>query len=233
VKLFHLCSTDGTNARVALLRGRSSGRKALKVTAGNQLVVSRTIHRGKSRVDPATIDSQALVAGDPELDLAHVGRIIPETHGAYCRPGSESLEGGFEVILTTYAPDGTAKDRSPYVPRRSNINDDLPVQIGKRLKLTELFQRFVFHGQFYLGHSDGLQYAFLHAIARDLHAAGEAALLGAGPKGNLPLVFTNGAIPTRAFLVGDTDGEKYRLRVLLSRQELRIPDARQRTDNVD
>lgn len=229
MKLLHLATPDGTNARVALLRGQRREQKAIKVTPEHQLVRSRTIHRGRAPADPGSLDAQALIDGDPELDLANVGRIVHETHTAFHREDSTSLEGGFGVIVTTYAPDGTVKSRSPYIPQTSNINNASPIQIGQRLKLPDLFARIVSHGQLYLGHADGLQYAFLYRIARDLHEAGEAAFLGAGPRGNLPLILTNGAVPTRAFLLGDVDGDRYRLRVLLSRQELKLPDVRTTT----
>ena len=49
-------------------------------------------------------------------------------------------------------------------------------------------------------------------------------MLGAGQKGNQPLVLREGGSPYRAFLHGETgkDGT-YRLLVLLSNQELKLP----------
>ncbi|HEX2093741.1 MAG TPA: hypothetical protein VHG28_15165 [Longimicrobiaceae bacterium] len=222
----HLSTEDGTNARVPLLRGRRLTPRTMRVTALGEEVQTRTVHRGNARVDAEMLTTQALVEGDPEIGLATIGRILPETTRAYRRPGAVGLEGNFQVIVTTYAADGTEKDRAVHTPRKANINELAPVRIGKRIPLAELFQRFVFHNQFHLGHEDGLQHEFLLAIARRLEAASEAAMLGAGPKGNQPLVLQTGGTPTRAFLLGETDGEKYRLRVLLTRQELKVPEAR-------
>lgn len=222
--ILHLATESGTNARVPLLRGRALAPETLKVTAVGEEVVSTTVHRGNAPIDVATLTGQALIDGDPEIDLANVGRILAETTRAYRRPGSPLLEGSFQVVVTTYHADGSVRDRTPLVPRTANINDLAPVRIGRRIPLSELFTRFAFHNQYFLTHEDGLQHDFLHEIARALEAAGEAAMLGAGPKGNLPLVFQNGGVPTRAFLIGDTAGPKYRLRVLLSRQELKRPD---------
>ncbi|HEX7243409.1 MAG TPA: hypothetical protein VF263_24205 [Longimicrobiaceae bacterium] len=222
----HLSTEDGMNARVPLLRGRRLTPRTMKVTPLGEEVRTQTIHRGNARVDVDSLTAEALIGGDPEIDLPNVGRILAETTRAYCRPGGLELEGNFRVIVTTYAADGTEKDRAVHTPRQPNINDLAPVRIGKRIPLADHFQRFVFHNQLYLAHEDGLQHEFLLAIARRLEAAGEAAMLGAGPKGNQPLVLQTGGTPTRAFLLGETDGEKYRLRVLLTRQELKVPEAR-------
>lgn len=225
----HLSTDDGRNARVPLLRPRRLRPSTMKVTAFGEEVVSRTVHRGNARVHVETLTAQALIDGDPEIDLDNIGRVLPETTRAYLRPGGTALEGNFQVIVTTYAPDGTERDRAVHTPRKANINELAPVRMGRRIPLPELFQRFAFNNQLHLGHEDGLQHEFLLAIARRLEAAGEAAMLGAGPKGNQPLVLQNGGTPTRAFLVGETDGDKYRLRVLLTRQELKVPEARAAT----
>lgn len=226
MNIIHLSTEDGTNARVPLRRGRRLAPTTMKVTPAGEVVRTRTVHRGHAHVDVETLTARALIEGDPEIALPDIGRILAETTRAYRRPGSDALEGGFQVIVTTYAADGTEKDRAVHTPRKANIDELAPVRIGKRIPLAELFTRFVFHNQLHLGHEDGLQHEFLLAIARRLEAAGEAAMLGAGPKGNQPLVLLNGGTPTRAFLLGETDGDRYRLRVMLTRQELRVPASR-------
>ena len=222
----HLSTDDGNNARVPLRHGRRLTPRTMKVTEMGEEVRTLTVHRGNARVVVRQLTAQALIEGDPEIDLPNIGRILLETSRAYRRPGGEVLEGHFQVIVTTYGPDGTAKGRAVHVPHKANINELAPVLIGKRIPVAELFNRFVFHNQLYLGHEDGLQHQFLLDIARRLEAAGEAAMLGAGAKGNQPLVLQNGGTPTRAFLLGETEGERYRLRVMLTRQELKVPASR-------
>jgi hypothetical protein len=55
------------------------------------------------------------------------------------------------------------------------------------------------------------------------------ALLGAGPKGAGPVVLRDGGSPFRAFLYGEAEGSgekaRYRLLLLLSDQELKLPGA--------
>lgn len=226
MKTIHLAAEDGKNARVPLLRGRSLAPKTLQVSVRGQEIVTRTVHRGNATVGSETLTATALIEGDPDIDLQNIGKILPESTRAFRRRGATTLEGNFGVMVTTFATDGTMKDRSPLVPKRANINDVAPVKMGKRMPVEEMFRRFAFNNQYFLGHEDGIQHGFLLALARDLESKGEAAMLGAGPKGNQPLIFRDGGTPTRAFLMGDTDGDRYRLRVLLTRQELKIPEAR-------
>ena len=64
-------------------------------------------------------------------------------------------------------------------------------------------------------------------MAKRLHDKKEVALLGAGPKGNAPLILRDKGSPHRAFLFGELgkggESDKYRLLLLLSNQELKLP----------
>jgi hypothetical protein len=61
-------------------------------------------------------------------------------------------------------------------------------------------------------------------LAEKLKKEKSVAVLGAGQKGNQPLVLRDGGSPYRAFLFGESgkDGT-YRLLILLSNQELKLP----------
>lgn len=226
MKNLHIATEDGKNARVLLHRGRSTTPKVVMVTADGQETTTRTVHRGNKALELDKIDSKALIEGDPEIDFKHIGKFLPESSKAFRLPNSEQLEGSFQSFVTLLAPDGTIKDKSPFVPKKANINDTNPVKITKRMPLIEAFQKFVFNNHYCLGHEDGIQHDFLLALAKDLESKNEMALLGAGAKGNQPLVFRDSGTPTRAFLMGETDGDQYRLRLLLTRQELKMPESR-------
>ena len=49
-------------------------------------------------------------------------------------------------------------------------------------------------------------------------------LLGAGPKGNQPLILRRGSVPYRGFLEGRIEGDKYCLLLHLSNLELKQPE---------
>ena len=55
----------------------------------------------------------------------------------------------------------------------------------------------------------------------DLYLRGDLMLVGAGPKGNQPLVLTRGGQQYRGFLEGRTQGDKYCLILHLSNMELK------------
>jgi hypothetical protein len=72
-------------------------------------------------------------------------------------------------------------------------------------------------------HVNGLTYDFLFAMARELEEKESLLLVGAGPKGNQPLIFIRGGQQYRGFLEGATKGEQYRLVLHLSNMELKAP----------
>ena len=63
-------------------------------------------------------------------------------------------------------------------------------------------------------------------VAKNLADKRQAALLGAGAKGNAPLVFQENGRPIRCALTGDVDGENYKLLILQLGQELKLPEGR-------
>ncbi len=84
---------------------------------------------------------------------------------------------------------------------------------------------FAFKQTLQVAHVDGLTFEFLRDLARDLAQKNEVAIVGAGPKGNLPLVTREAGTAYRAFLHGEVDGtDRYKFLLLLSDQELKLPD---------
>ena len=134
----------------------------------------------------------------------------------------------FSEIEIVHTPQGEEKERRPRVVRDSNINDIHPIKFGKTFPMEKAFTSFVFRAVYQLVHDDGIGYEFLHGVARRLHQKKEVALLGAGPKGNAPLILRDKGSPHRAFLFGELGEEeesaKYRLLLLLSNQELKLPE---------
>jgi hypothetical protein len=61
-------------------------------------------------------------------------------------------------------------------------------------------------------------------MARQLEAKDSLMLLGAGPKGNQPLILRRGGSPYRGFLEGRTQGDKYCLILHFSNLELKAPE---------
>lgn len=181
---------------------------------------------GLAPVDPAKLKPSDLLDGDPELAPAQAGRRVDvDLTAAWLDPNDAELKpvGEFKEVDVILDPQGAEKERRPHVHRTPNLNTLHPVKVGRRMPLADALTGFVFRGCHQLVHEDGLTMEFLHGLAKELHEKQEVAILGAGPKGNLPLVTRDGGSPWRAFLFGEVRGDEYRLVVLLSDQELKKP----------
>jgi hypothetical protein len=183
------------------------------------------IFNAARRVDPKAITPEEIAAGDPELDFSIAGSLVdPDLLSMAFIDKSGDVVRDFEEIEVILAPDGTEKERRPRTNRAANINDLRPIKVGKFMPVEEALTSFVFRGVYQIVHEDGLGHDFLRGLAEKLEKDKVVAVLGAGQKGNQPLVLREGGSPYRAFLHGETgqDGT-YRLLVLLSNQELKLP----------
>ncbi|MEM6795960.1 MAG: hypothetical protein AAF725_18440 [Acidobacteriota bacterium] len=168
---------------------------------------------------------EALIEGDPEIDLEWVGREIGETTQVYLSSEGEVLHAPPEEIDVIYGPDGEERERREKADVLANVNEEmLPVRwSSRRYPRAELPRRFVVSRTIQVRHYDGLTYDYLHQMARELDEADEVALVGSGAKGSKPLIFQTNGTPFRAFLEGRVDGERYMLLMHLSNMELRRP----------
>lgn len=168
--------------------------------------------------------AQALVDGDPEIDLEQVGRILGETTPVYLSADGQVLHVSPVLVDVLVGPDGAEKDRKPAVDVPANVNEPEPMKIaGRKIAKAEAITRYAFRRTVAIRHVDGLTYDFLYAIAKQLADEGTLAMLGAGPKGRDPLVFQENGSPYRGFLEGRVDGPRYMLLLHLSNLELRVP----------
>jgi len=175
--------------------------------------------KNKYGTDEALAD--ALLSDDPEIDAATVGQTMGKGQRILI---DESHKPTFEAIAkeAIFSPDGSLKEERELVERSSNIQGNHPVKwAGKFIPLTEAYNKFIFARKYQLTHSDGLTYDFLFSMARELDEKKSLMLLGAGPKGNEPLIFQDNGKPYRAFLEGRINGEGYLLIMHLSNLELK------------
>ena len=185
------------------------------------------------KIDPADLTAQEIIEADPELALASAGEILDleMLTTAYYDPESETPRpvSDFKQIDIIYDSAGQEKERRSHVTRKCNLDELMPVKVGKRLPLVDALTGFVFKQVYQIVHEDGVQKDFLFGLARELHEQREVAVLGTGTKGTLPLVVRDKGSPYRAFLYGEigtgSDEGKYKLLLLLSDQELKRPAA--------
>ena len=168
--------------------------------------------------------AQALIDGDPEIDIEHVGRSIGETNIVFLTSKGEFLHSPPKIIEVITGPDGGEKERRDPVDVESNVDDERPVRwTGRKVPIADAVRRFMFRRSLQVTHVDGVTYDFLHAMAKELAADRSLMLVGAGAKGSEPLVFQANGRPCRGFLEGRVDGDKYQLMLHLSDMELKRP----------
>jgi hypothetical protein len=217
---------DGKAARLPL---QSPKRTTMPPAVQRRTIVGSVsnvrIFNAARRVDPKTLTAEEIADGDPELDFSMVGTLAdPDLLSTAFVDKAGHVVRDFEDIEVVLAPDGTEKERRPRTARTANINDVRPIKVGKFMPTEEALTSFVFRAVYQIVHEDGLGHEFLLGLAEKLQKEKVVAILGAGQKGNVPLVLREGGSPYRAFLHGETgkDGT-YRLLVLLSNQELKLP----------
>jgi hypothetical protein len=225
----NLANSKGRDAVV----GAQSVIKPIKVRwlddKGRQIQTSRVM-KGNLAHDLSALETKAggrdkvaqqLIDGDPEIDLEMFGSILKETRRVFVDADGKVVHKvrQFEVIKN---PDGTERERRPRKVTQPNASVETALKwSGKMMKKTEVFNKFVFASKRQIVHVNGLTYDFLFNMAKELEQSQSLMLLGAGPKGNLPLVLQRGGQQFRGFLEGRTQGDKYCLILHLSNMELK------------
>jgi len=167
----------------------------------------------------------ALVQGDPEIDLETCGRILSESSRVYHSADGRVMHRVQEIEVLRN-PDGSERERRPRRTLTPNTATETPLKwSGKLMKKAEVFNRFVFSNKLQIVHVNGLTYDFLYQMAKDLEAADSLLRVGAGPKSAARLVFQRNGTEYFGFLEGRTQGETYCLVLHLSNQELKAPAA--------
>ena len=175
---------------------------------------------------------EELIAGDPEIDLESVGRLLRETSRVFVNADRQVVYGVKQVEIVRN-PDGTEKTRRPKALAMPNVSAEAPLLwSGRLMAKAEVCKKFVMVNKLQLKHVNGLTYDFLFDIAKELEAKDSLLRLGAGPKSNLPLILRRGASKYQGFLEGRTQGAKYLLLLHLSNLELKAPEETEESTGV-
>jgi len=166
--------------------------------------------------------ADALIAGDPEVDMERFGLKVEGVKKVFITPG-QKVAYGVTLNEHVYMPDGTEKEVRPESTTSANIaTDGIPIRwTGKLIPREKTMRMFMFKKSYQIQHVNGLTYDFLFDMAKKLAEADSMMLVGGGQKGIDPLVMANGGTPYRAFLEGRVDGDKYALILRLTNMELK------------
>ncbi len=229
MKQMHLTDPEGRDATVLYASIQPAPTHDLGLP-GHEVSFRRYLATPEGGLHAALVDAlgedygQALIDGDPEVDVEQVGRALGTTDAVYLSSGGEVLFAAPKLVEVVLGPDGQERERRDPVDVEGNINDELPVRWTRlRMKKAEAARRFVFGRTVQVRHADGLTYDYLHSMAKALAEADEMAMLGGGERGRDPLRFQRNGSPYRAFLEGRVDGDRYQLLLHLSNLELKRP----------
>jgi hypothetical protein len=176
---------------------------------------------GRAHGDDAAV-ARALAQGDPEIDLGLVGRRLGDAARVYLRKDGTILATA-RMLTVVRGPDGAEKSRSEFVDVEPTVKEDgAPIAwTGRMISREEAIHKFAFTRKLQLLHISGLTFEFLFDMAKMLDETSSLALVGSGPKGQAPLIFTTNGAPYRGFLEGRVDGSRYQLVLHLSNLELK------------
>lgn len=166
--------------------------------------------------------AESLIAADPEIDRDRVGRRLGRASRVHVAPDGQVLY-AVRFLQVIVGPDGVEKSRADFIDVEATVGETLPPipWTGRLLPIDEVVKKFALVRAQQLRHVNGLTFDFLHEMAAHLEREGKMLMVGAGPKGQKPLIFQTNGTPYRGFLHGVTDGPRYRLVLHLSNLELR------------
>ncbi len=197
---------------------------------GNAVRLSRLVKGTEKTTYEALVDrfgsaeavSAALIEGDPEIDLDQVARRLTFTSRVYLGPKGNVLYVA-RVLKVVYDPSGAEQSREDFVDVEATVGEELPPipWTGRLMPIDQVIRRFAFVRKLQLRHVNGLTFDFLYEIAKALEESGKLMYVGAGAKGQQPLIFQTNGTPFRGFLEGRTQRESYRLVLHLSNREIK------------
>lgn len=233
-RAIHLANAKGRDAEVGFFSPQTKPRVRMVDAKGEKPVTRRLVKSGAAvenlvaRFGSPSAVADALIAGDPEIDMELVGRFVFRQTRVLVDPDGKVLyKARAEEHVYDYTGELKAK-REPKFLERNIAGAEFPIKGGRLLPKREVFNKFIFARKYQIRHVNGLTFDFLYDIAKELHEKESLMVVGGGPKGAAPLVFTDGGSPHRAFLEGRVKDKAYCLILHLSNLEMKsIPKAAQ------
>jgi len=174
-----------------------------------------------SRYGDADAIRDALVRGDPEIDIENCGRFIDRTKRIYLT-GKNEIAYSVSLVQVLYDSGGKETERRDMAKSPSNIAVDIPIKwSGREFPKSEAIRKYVFSKKYQLRHTSGITFDFLFNMAKYLHEKNVMMFVGGGKKGTDPIVLSAGGEPYRGFLEGRINGNSYCLILHLSSIEVK------------
>jgi hypothetical protein len=228
-KTINISDSRNRDAQVVMQTGRTVS-KVQRVDGRGQRVDRVRVVKGSLETDLTTLTadcsredfSQRLVDGDPEIDIELFGRRIGGTTQIYLCEESNAPAYGVRVREFVHDPSGELKEERDLRLTEANINLEKPLRwSGRLLPKEKFYNKFAFTQTMQISHINGLTYDFLYEMAKELEEKAAFLFLGAGDKGDQPLILTRNGSAARGFLEGRPQGDEYLLLLHLTNLELK------------
>ena len=166
--------------------------------------------------------SQAIISSEIDVDIEKAGKKVDGLKKIYVDKDNKIIF-NIKMMEIIKDKDGIEQKREEFVQKEANISlENLPVKwSGKLMPKAMAVKKFVFAKHYQIRHVNGLTYDFLYDMAKELDDKKGLMFVGAGEKGNEPLMITSGGTSYRGFLEGRIDGDKYMLLLHLTNLELK------------
>ena len=165
--------------------------------------------------------ARALVQGDPEVDMARVGRRVGPVNQVWVGGDGKILYAARRLSVT-YDTAGAEVSREDFVDVEATVAEDAALPwTGRLMPVDRVVRSFALGMKLQLQHINGLTFDFLHELARTLQSKERMLVVGAGGKGADPLIFHRNGSKYRGFLEGRADTEGFLLVLHLSNLELK------------
>ena len=166
--------------------------------------------------------AQQIIKTDVDCDIETTGMMIDSTNKVYASSDNKIV---YNVKLMEVQKDvkGVEVSRKPLVQKDANISlESLPILwSSKAMPKAMAVKKFVFAKHYQIRHVNGLTFDFLYEMAKELDDKNSLMFVGAGEKGNEPLLITSGGTSYRGFLEGRVQDKKYMLILHLTNLELK------------
>lgn len=165
---------------------------------------------------------QQLIENDPEVNIEHVGKKVEGLKKVYVTKNHD-IAYSISIQQQVFDNKGTLIETRPESSMAGNLAiEGFPLRwTGKLVPREKAMRCLVFKRSYQIHHVNGLTYDFLYDMARKLDEANALMLLGAGEKGNQPLVMATGGSPYRAFLEGRVFDDSYILIMRITNLEMK------------
>lgn len=166
--------------------------------------------------------AKTIISSDIDVDIEKVGKKISDLKKVYANQ-NDHIAMNVNLMEIVKDSNGDIIEERDLVVKEANISvDKCPIKwSGKTVPKKVAAKKFVFAKHYQIKHVNGLTYDFLYKMAKELHEQDALVFVGAGEKGNEPLLVTAGGTPYRGFLEGRIDGDKYMLLLHLTNLELK------------